>query len=67
MTERHQQLLEFIATHINVNGFAPTRAEIARRFDWWPNAVQDALKSLQKSGVIRIRPRQARGIELVAP
>lgn len=65
MTDRHRTLLEFIAAEIRSKGLAPTRAEIAAKFDWWPNAVQDALKSLQRSGVIRIRPRQARGIELV--
>ena len=66
MTERHRKLLEFLRAEIT-KGRAPTRAEIAEAFNWWPNAVTDALKSLQKSGVIRIRPRQARGIELVSP
>lgn len=65
MTDRHRALLTFIASEISAKGCAPTRVEIAKRFDWWPNAVQDALKSLQRSGAIRILPRQARGIELV--
>jgi repressor LexA len=67
MTDRHFAVLQFIASKIRDDGMPPTRAEIARHFDWWPNAVQDALKSLQRSGVIRIIPRTARGIELTAP
>jgi SOS-response transcriptional repressor LexA len=67
MTVRHRTLLEFIASEVKAKGFAPTRAEIARRFDWWPNAVTDALKSLQRSGAIRVVPRKHRGIELTAP
>ncbi len=65
MTERHRKLLEFIGAEISAKGHAPTRAEIARKFDWWPNAVQDALKSLQRSGAIRVEPGVARGIKLV--
>jgi SOS-response transcriptional repressor LexA len=64
MTKRHRTLLEFIASEVQAKGCAPTRAEIAKKFDWWPNAVTDALKSLERSGAIKILPRKTRGIEL---
>lgn len=67
MTDRHFALLTYIKQQMRERGHAPTRAEIARHFDWWPNAAQEALASLQRSGVIRILPRKARGIELTSP
>jgi SOS-response transcriptional repressor LexA len=67
MTDRHFELLQFIRSELSAKGHAPTRAEIAKRFSWWPNAVQDALKSLQRTGAIRVVPGQHRGIELTAP
>jgi SOS-response transcriptional repressor LexA len=66
MTERHRALLTFITNELALKGLAPTRSEIAKRFDWWPNAVTDALKSLERSGVIRILPHTTRGIELIS-
>jgi SOS-response transcriptional repressor LexA len=65
MTDRHRALLDFITSETALKGCAPTRAEIATKFDWWPNAVTEALKSLQRSGAIRILPRKARGIEVI--
>lgn len=67
MTDRHFAVLQFVRTEITSTGHAPTRQAIANRFGWWPNAVQDALKSLQRTGAIRVLPGQRRGIELTAP
>ncbi len=67
MTERHRKLLDFIVGEISAKGRAPSRLEIATHFDWWPNAVTEALNSLVRSGVIRIIPRKTRGIEVIAP
>lgn len=66
ITQQNLAVLNFIREHIVARGFAPTRAEIATRFDWWPNAVTQVLASLQRSGVIRVVPRKHRGIELTS-
>lgn len=65
LTERQQQVLDFIRQ--NSQFYGPTVREIAAAFGFKSlNAVQSHIKTLEKKGAIRRKPRAARGIEVVA-
>ena len=65
VTEIEEKVLDFIDYSIDVLGFPPTRAEIARNFGWRsPNAANDALLSLERKGRVRLIPAIARGVIL---
>jgi repressor LexA len=65
LTARQQEVLDFIRT--NSHFYGPTVREIAAAFGFKSlNAVQGHIKSLEKKGAIRRKPRAARGIEVVA-
>lgn len=65
LTQRQSAILEFIREHVNVRGSAPSRAEIAREFGFSsPATVTSHLNLLEKKGVIRREPGQARNIIL---
>ena len=66
LTPRQQEILDFIRNHVETLGAPPTRAEIARAFDFASaNAAEDHLKALAKKGAINLEPGSARGIRLV--
>ncbi|MCB1740901.1 MAG: transcriptional repressor LexA [Gammaproteobacteria bacterium] len=63
LTARQSQILEFIQSFIEAEGFPPTRAEIARALGFRsPNAAEDHLKALVRKGAIEILPGTSRGI-----
>lgn len=66
LTQRQQEIVDFIRNSVEVFGAPPTRAEICRAFGFAsPNAAEDHLKALAKKGVIVLEPGSARGIRLV--
>ncbi len=66
LTQRQQQILSLIKSHIDLTGYPPTRADIAREFGFKShNAAEEHLKALAKKGVIEIIPGASRGIRLV--
>ncbi|EOV0992680.1 LexA family transcriptional regulator, partial [Edwardsiella piscicida] len=53
LTKKQEGVLSFISDFIAANGFPPTRAEIARGIGFRsPNAAEDHLKALSRSGAI---------------
>lgn len=62
LTEKQAEVLELIKKHIAVNGFPPTRAEIALVFNIQPNAVQARLAGLIKKGAVTDVPGKTRSI-----
>jgi repressor LexA len=65
LTNRQQEILNFISASIENTGRPPTRAEIALHLGFKsPNAAEDHLKALVKKGVICIDPSTSRGIRL---
>lgn len=51
LTARQQQILDLIGHQIELTGFPPTRAEIARELGFRSaNAAEDHLKALAKKG-----------------
>jgi len=66
LTERQQDIYDFIARIIGARGAPPTIREIMEEFDInSTNGVRTTLAALEKKGHIRRHPRLSRGIELV--
>ncbi|MFN3585948.1 MAG: transcriptional repressor LexA [Moraxellaceae bacterium] len=66
LTTRQAEILDFIREHIEHNGMAPTRAEVALRFGFKSkNAAADHLRALEQKGHIRLHPELSRGIQLL--
>jgi len=67
-TEQQGQYLAFIQTYILLNGRAPAEADMEKFFGVTPPSVHSMVVQLERCGLIRRVPRQARSIELlVAP
>ena len=63
LTERQEQLLKYIAQHIDLNGFQPSIRELGERFKIRsPNGVVCHLKAMAKKGHITMNEMTARGI-----
>lgn len=68
LTNRQQEILDFIEQQLFDRGLPPTRADIVDHFGFAsPNAAQCHLRALARHGVIELRPNQARGIIPTAP
>ncbi len=65
LTDRQQEIYEFIAQTIRDRGFPPTIREIMEAFQIAStNGVRTTLAALEKKGFIKRRPMLSRGIEL---
>ncbi|MDA0747565.1 MAG: transcriptional repressor LexA [bacterium] len=65
LTDRQQEIYEFIARTIRGNGYPPTIREIMDAFNIAStNGVRTTLAALEKKGYIRRRAMLSRGIEL---
>lgn len=68
LTERQEEILNFILQSINKYGFPPTIPEIQKEFDFKsPTTVNDHLNALARKGYIIRHSNKSRGIELVNP
>lgn len=68
LSPRQAEVLRFLAAEIAHRGYAPTLAEVSRRFGWTShNAARDHLLALEKKGWVAVRWGQARAIRVVAP
>jgi DNA-binding MarR family transcriptional regulator len=67
-TDKQGQYLAFIQTYILLNGRAPAEADMGNFFGVTPPSVHNMVVQLERRGLIRRVPHQARSIEiLVAP
>ena len=65
LTQRQEQILDLIKSNLELKGFPPTRADIAKTFGFKsPNAAEQHLRALEKKGVISILSGASRGIVL---
>ena len=62
LTDRQQQVLDFIKSYIGEYEISPSILDIAAEFEIYPTAVVDHLAALQKKGKIKLLKRVARGI-----
>lgn len=66
LTERQQQVYDFLATYIAQNGYPPTLQEIARHLHVSGNlGVLRHLKALEREGLVTRNPGSSRSISLV--
>lgn len=65
LTERQQEILDLIKSHIEETGYPPTRAEIADILGFRSaNAAEEHLKALARKGAIEMVAGASRGIRL---
>lgn len=65
LTQRQQLVYDVVKKQIDLTGFPPTRAEIARELGFKSaNAAEEHLKALAKKGAIEMIPGSSRGIRL---
>jgi repressor LexA len=68
LTVRQQEILTFIAKHIEDSGFPPTRLDICAALGFKsPNAAEEHLKALARKGAISMVPGASRSIRLLQP
>jgi len=68
LTARQQEVLTFIAKHIEDSGFPPTRLDICAALGFKsPNAAEEHLKALARKGAISMVPGASRSIRLLHP
>jgi Mn-dependent DtxR family transcriptional regulator len=66
-TEKQGQYLAFIYTYVLLHRQPPAEADFQRFFCVTPPSVHQMIVQLEKLGLIRRTPRQARSIELLVP
>ena len=65
LTERQQEIFDFIREQQHVRGFVPSIAEMQKHFGFAsPTAVVGHLRALETKGVLRREPNKARGLVL---
>jgi len=65
LTQRQQQVLDIVKSHIEETGYPPTRADIARELGFKSaNAAEEHLKALARKGAIEMIAGASRGIRL---
>ncbi len=68
LTERQEQVLDFIRRHVQARGYPPSIREIGEQFKIRStNGVRGILQALERKGEIRRSPMLSRGIELTQP
>jgi repressor LexA len=50
LTDRQNQIYQFVQQQIQSKGFPPTVREIAKHFRVFPKAIQDHLAALERKG-----------------
>lgn len=66
-TDKQGQYLAFIHTYALLNGRPPAEADMETFFRVTPPSVHSMVVQLERRGLIRRIPRQARSIELLVP
>jgi DNA-binding MarR family transcriptional regulator len=61
------QSLAFIVAYTTLNRCPPAEADLQRHFEVTPPSVHSMIVTLERRGLIRRRPGQARSIEVLVP
>lgn len=68
LTPKQKQLLDFISSYINENGYAPTQQEMAEKFGFNSlGTVQNYLIRLEEQGFLRRKWNGKRALDVVEP
>lgn len=63
-SEKQLEVLRYIISYVEVNGFQPSQLEIADYFGLSKNAIQNRLKELERRGVIEMPKGRERAVML---
>ena len=67
LTKRQGEVLNLIREFLQITGFPPTRAEIAKQFGFRSaNSAEEHLRAIARKGYITMLPGASRGIRLTA-
>jgi len=66
-TKLQGQYLAFIVAYTKLNRRPPAEADLQRYFEVTPPSVHSMIVTLERRGLIRRRPGQARSIEVLVP
>jgi repressor LexA len=64
LTERQQEILDFIHNYSETNGFPPSIREIGSHFKVYPATIQDHIAALEKKGFLRKKRFQSRTLAI---
>ena len=65
LTDRQQQILDFLKAYAERHGYPPTFREIGEHFRFGWAASRTHLKAIEKKGFLKIVPSRSRGIEVL--
>ena len=60
LTQKQADVFFYIKDHITINGFPPTRKEMADAFNLQPNSIQVRINALVKKGALTVGSKQMR-------
>ena len=66
ITDRHQQVLDYIVDYTEENSYPPTVRDISEHFGISLRAIQDHIAALQKKGYLSQREKKARSLKVLA-
>ena len=66
ITDRQKEVLTFISSYTDENGYPPTVREISEHFEISIRAVQDHILALQKKGFLSQAQKRARSIKVLS-
>lgn len=64
LTDRQQQILDFIREYSQSEGFPPSVREIGRQFGIYPATVQDHIDALERKGYLQKKRFQSRSLSI---
>ncbi|MBI5074272.1 MAG: repressor LexA [Nitrospirae bacterium] len=64
LTDRQQEILDFLKAYALRHGYPPTFREIGEHFEFGWAASRAHLKAIERKGFLRIIPSKSRGIDL---
>ena len=64
LTQRQEEILNFINQYVNDNGFPPSVREIGRQFGIYPATVQDHITALERKGYLQKKRFQSRTLSV---
>jgi len=64
LTDRQQEILEFIEAYVEKHGVPPSVRDIGERFHIYPRAAHDHLRALERKGFIKRTPLKSRSVQL---
>ncbi len=66
LTDRQQEILDFLTSFIEKNSYPPTVRETAKAFSISIKGAYDHIKALEKKGAIKLQENRSRALEIIS-